>query len=389
VRHIGHTEPDQARDANTRASAEPGSLHGMRVADFSGNIPGPLATRLLSQLGAEVWKVERPGSGDVTRDESFFGYLNAGKRSVSLDLRNSEDHRIALDLISISDVVVEGFRPGVMGRHALSYADLVSDHPGLIYCSISGFGQSGPRSGVPAHDINVLALSGFLHRHRDADGELVSSPLPGPVADVAAALLAVVGIQAAVAERNQSGRGRLLDVTLLDAALLLNFEGAAKWGERGFDDPTQPMADCPHYAIYQTSDARGLSLGIVWHENAFWKQFCEAAGLQDLADLDEAARRTNASRIRQRLTEVIGASSLQAWEQRLDPLDLPWAPVRNAKETAAEGESLGKPIPGAARATVPVGIDLPCQHGRGPVLDEHRDELMALLAGRTSPERLA
>lgn len=208
-------------------------LAGMRVVDFTSMIAGPYCTRLLADCGAEVLKVEEP-HGDHMRSRpplrdghsTYFGHLNAGKKSVALDLKTAEGREAAQDLVTASDVVVENFRPGVMKRLGLDYAALSAAKPALVYCSISGFGQTGPRAGQPAYAPMIHAASGFDHtQFVYQDGQEKPAKTGIFVADVLAAVYAFGAIQTALIGRLRHGNGQFIDVALMDSMInLLVFE---------------------------------------------------------------------------------------------------------------------------------------------------------------------
>jgi crotonobetainyl-CoA:carnitine CoA-transferase CaiB-like acyl-CoA transferase len=371
-------------DGQTHLGGPAGSaLAGIRVVDFTATIPGPLTTRILAQLGAEVWKVEPP-DGDVARQMSFHDFLNSGKRSVGLDLRSDTGRVAAHALVAASDVLVEGFRPGVMARFGLAYDDLAAARPDLVYCSISGFGQTGPRRRDPCHDINLMALSGLLNRHRDESGRLVEASLPAPFADITAGLLAAIGILAAVAERSRSGRGRFVDISLLDASALLGFVGHATWAETGVDDGQPPLVDCPHFTVYRTSDGRAISLGIAWHESRFWKTLCMTIGVEALAELSVAERMSRQDELRSTLAQIFARSPLATWVELLTGVEVPWAPLNDSGEASADPQLAARPLPGLPGATVPIGV------GLNPTwvaaLGQHNAALEQLIADTTAAE---
>jgi crotonobetainyl-CoA:carnitine CoA-transferase CaiB-like acyl-CoA transferase len=208
-------------------------LAGMRVVDFTSMIAGPYCTRLLADCGAEVLKIEEP-HGDHMRSRpplrdgrsTYFGHLNAGKKSVALDLKSAEGREAAQDLVAASDVVVENFRPGVMRRLGLDYATLSAARPDLVYCSISGFGQTGPRAGQPAYAPVIHAASGFDHtQFVYQDGQEKPAKTGIFVADVLAAVYAFGAIQTALIARLRHGNGQFIDVALMDSMInLLVFE---------------------------------------------------------------------------------------------------------------------------------------------------------------------
>src|SRR5690606_39053533 len=191
--------------------------HGVRVLDFTQNLPGPYATLLLASMGAEVIKVEPPRGDTGRMIGRLFDIVNAGKKSIVLDLKTEAD-RARLDaLLPHVDVVLEGFRPGVMGSLGAGPEHALARNPRLVYCSMSGYGQDGPYREYPGHDLNFQALTGVCHMMRDADGQPHGCALP--IADLSSGLSAVASITAALFGRERDGRGRHIDVALTDTVL--------------------------------------------------------------------------------------------------------------------------------------------------------------------------
>jgi CoA:oxalate CoA-transferase len=211
------------------AAAKKAPLSGMRVLDFTSMIAGPYCSRLLADSGAEVLKLEDL-SGDHMRNgkplrngsSAYFGHLNCGKKSVSVDLKSPEGRALAIELAAESDIVLENYRPGVMKRLGLDYASLASNHPDLIFCAISGFGQTGPRAGQPAYAPVVHAASGFDHAHFGYQDDIDRPAKTGIfVADVLAAVYAFSAIQTALVGRLRHGVGQFIDVALMDSMINL------------------------------------------------------------------------------------------------------------------------------------------------------------------------
>lgn len=269
-----------------------GPLASLKVLDFSTLLPGPFASLLLADMGAEVLRIESPTRMDLlrvlpTHDQGVsasHAYLNRNKRSLALDLKQPEALEIIKQLLKDYDIVLEQFRPGVMERLGLGYEALKAINPKLIYVSITGYGQTGPYKDRAGHDINYLALSGLA----SYTGRVENGPLPlgMQVADVAGGSLhGVIGLLAAVIARQQSGLGQHLDVSMTDCAFSLNAMAGAGYlacgEEPGRED--QMLNGGSFYDYYRSRDGRWLSVGSL--EPAFMKQLCTALGLEELAAL--------------------------------------------------------------------------------------------------------
>jgi len=257
-------------------------LTGIRVLDFSTLLPGPLATLLLAEAGAEVIKIERPGRGDEMRayepklgaDSVNFALLNRGKRSIAIDLKATDAVARLTPLIETADVIVEQFRPGVMERLGLGYEALAAINPRIVYCAITGYGQSGPKAQVAAHDVNFVGDAGMLSLTAGADGAPVLPP--ALIADIAGGTYpAVMNILLALRARDATGRGCKLDIAMADNVFtflywaLGNGWAAGAWPRAGGELVT---GGSPRYNIYRTRDDRFLAAAPI--EDKFWANFC-------------------------------------------------------------------------------------------------------------------
>jgi crotonobetainyl-CoA:carnitine CoA-transferase CaiB-like acyl-CoA transferase len=241
-------------------------LEGIRVLDFSTLLPGPLATLMLAEAGAEVIKIERPGRGDEMRsytpkfgvDSVNFALLNRGKRSIAMDLKEQGAVAKLMPLLKSADVIVEQYRPGVMDRLGLGYEALDKINPRIIYCAITGYGQSGPRAEVAAHDLNYVAEAGMLALAAGADGApVVPAAL---VADIGGGTYpAVINILLALRERDRTGKGCKLDIAMADNLFafmywaLGNGQAGGQWPAPGGDLVT---GGSPRYNVYRTKDGK-------------------------------------------------------------------------------------------------------------------------------------
>ncbi|MGB3864596.1 MAG: CaiB/BaiF CoA-transferase family protein, partial [Xanthobacteraceae bacterium] len=260
-------------------------LAGIRVVSLAEQYPGPYATLLLSDLGAEVILVERPGVGDPARQfPPFHAALNRGKQSVALDLKSSEGKRDLRRLVASADVLMEGYRPGTMARLGFGYEAMAALNPRLVYVSISGFGQDGPYRDRPAHDISYQALAGFLYRH--AEQGSVEDPGGIAVGDLSSGMFAAVGTLAALLERGRTGKGKYVDVSMTD--------GLVSWMSVMLGPVMNgaPLADIgaePAYGVFKCADGRLLTLSIA-HEDWFWRPLCELLGMHAAAGFNRGER---------------------------------------------------------------------------------------------------
>ncbi len=299
-------------------------LEGLTVLDFSTLLPGPLATLFLAEAGAEVIKVERPGGEDMRRFPPHLGQgsapyaaLNGGKKSLVADLKTEEGRAALRPLLEQADVLVEQFRPGVMDRLGLGYDAVRTINPRIVYCSISGYGQSGPRAQEAGHDINYQAVTGLLHL---SPGTPQSPSVPAAlVADIAGGSMpAVINILLALRQRDLTGEGSYLDVAMADAmftfawhALVEGFAGG------GFPGSQENMltGGSPRYALYATADDRLLAVGAI--EQKFWDAFCEGIALP--SPLRDDARKPEATRAA--VATIIRGRTAAEWKAILQPLD--------------------------------------------------------------------
>jgi alpha-methylacyl-CoA racemase len=366
-------------------------LEGIRVLDFSTLLPGPLATLMLAEAGAEVVKIERPGRGDEMRsyrprlgdDAVNFALLNRGKRSVAIDLKAPGALARLRPLLESADVLVEQFRPGVMDRLGLGHAALSAIQPRLVYCSITGYGQAGPKSGVAAHDLNYAADCGLLSLAAGADGApVVPAAL---VADIGAGTFpAVVNILLALRQRDATGKGCKLDVSMSDNLFTFlywavgNALAAGLWPRPGGELVT---GGSPRYRIYRTADDRFIAAAPL--EEQFWTAFCDAIALapewRDDARDPEGTWRAVAARLRERTAEE--------WRARLAGRDVCCSVVATLEEALADPHFRARGLfartvesGGRAIAALPVPIDpglrSPDARAGSPALGEANEELL-------------
>jgi crotonobetainyl-CoA:carnitine CoA-transferase CaiB-like acyl-CoA transferase len=314
-----------------------GPLDGVRVLDLTRLLPGNYGTLLLSDLGADVIKVEEPGQGDYIRwtpplvdgEGAIHRALNRGKRSVTLNLKDADGAELFLRVADQADVVVESFRPGVMDRLGVGYEALSARNPRLVYAAITGYGQDGPYRDRVGHDIDYLGYAGLLHATGTPDGAPI---LPAAqIGDFGGGMAAAVGIASALTEVARAGRGRLIDVSMLDVAsswsavLMAWYLGTGQVPVRGGMPLTGGLA-C--YRVYATGDGKHLAVGAL--EPRFWRNLCETLGLDDLIDaqLDPGRQEEVAGR----LGDVFRTRSRDEWVEELAGRETCVAPVNDIAE---------------------------------------------------------
>lgn len=375
-----------------------GALTGLKILDLSRLLPGPYCTLLLADLGADVVKVEDPESGgDYLRHmppmkgdiNAMFVALNRNKRSIALDLKQPAHAEAFKKLLATYDVVVESFRPGVMERLGLGYAQLAELNPRVILLSLSGYGQEGPLARRAGHDMNYLARGGVLGLGGDPQG---LPALPGvQLADIGGALLGAVALLAAVNERHQTGKGRHLDVALADAGLaflqphlgarlLLGEEGAPLRRGRELLSGGSPV-----YSLYRTKDGRALSVAAL--EPKFWSGFCQALGRPDL-EASAYALGDEAEGVRKEVAGLVAARTLAEWEAFLADKDVCVEPVREGDEVLEDAyfkaRGFTRSVGGVTELLSPLKLgEVPSRSAPG--LGEHTDEVLREAGVKLSP----
>lgn len=327
-------------------------LSGLRVLDFSHAAAGPFTTMFLADLGAEVIKVEKPGRGDGSRymgepmlgpiDSDYYLSLNRNKKSVLIDLSTDEGKELARELAALSDIVVQNFRPGVMDRLGIGYRDLAELRTGLIYCSISAFGSSGPWSNRPANDIIMQSVSGLM----GITGEVGGGPvrIGAPVSDFATGLFALSGILAALHARDQHPEGQHVEVAMLDAsmALMSNYMPSVATLGKKVERLGRGHAQIVPYQAFLCADGEYVMVGAF--TNAFWRRLCEAVGHAEW--IDDPRYESNAARLEHRsellglFEEIFGTKTRAEWLEILDSADVPNSPVLELHDAVRSEQAL-------------------------------------------------
>lgn len=381
-----------------------GPLKGLRVLDLTRVLAGPTCTQMLGDMGAEVIKIERPGSGDDTRgfappvmpgteESAYFVGVNRNKRSVTLDIATPEGQAIARQLLADTDILVENFKVGALAKYGLGYEQLHAEFPGLIYCSITGFGQTGPYAPRPGYDSLIQGMGGVMSLTGDPDG--LPQKVGVPVADLFAGLYGCIGILAALRHREKTGQGQQVDIGMLDThvAWLAN-QGMNFLANR--ENPPRLGNQHPNivpYQVFPTADGHMvLSVG----NDATFKRFCEAFALEHLLADERFA--TNPARVANRqlvtdtLTPVMQQHPTGWWVDKLEALKIGCGPINTLKQVfddphvKARGMEVQMKHSSGADVTVianPVRLSEtpPDYRIAPPLLGEHTEEVLQDLLG--------
>jgi crotonobetainyl-CoA:carnitine CoA-transferase CaiB-like acyl-CoA transferase len=348
-----------------------GPLAGVRVLDLSRVLAGPLCTMVLGDLGAHVLKVERPGAGDDTRtwgppwangpdgrESAYYLCVNRNKRSVGVDLKSDEGRALVRRLARDADVVVENFAPGMLDGAGLGYDALSADNPRLVFCSITGYGSDGPEAGRPGYDFAVQARAGWMAVTGDPSGAPTKAGVA--IVDVLTGQNAAIAVLAALREREVSGLGQRVEVSLFDTAVagLINVTQAALVTEK---EPTRWGNAHPTIVPYQTFEAADRTFVVAVGNDAQWRKLCGALGADDLAA--DARFATNPGRVENRdavvaaLADRFRARPAAEWLGMMEAAGVPCAPVQSVREALADPVLVQRdglwPMEGATYGAVP------------------------------------
>jgi crotonobetainyl-CoA:carnitine CoA-transferase CaiB-like acyl-CoA transferase len=384
----------------------PGPLKGIRVLDFTRVLAGPSAALALADLGAEVLKIEPPDTGDETRlfppfrDEvsHYFLSVNRGKKSIVVDLKTPAGIAVARDLATRCDILIENYRPGVMERLGLSYEELAKLNPRLIYCAISGFGMTGPLRDRPSFDIVLQALSGALSVNGEAGG--APTKLGIPLGDLVGGINGPMGILAALYERSVTGRGRFIDVSLLDGLIgMLGY--LAQLAFFTGEDPKPQGCQHPNLVPYGLYAARDGSIIIACLTNSFWERICQALGrpewCRDPRFDSIEKRRERRGEVNEMIAEFTRQRPVQELVELFTRYEVPHAPLLGIKEALAQPQAVAREMvvqtEHATLGKIPI-INRPIRFpgeqqpvpSAPPVLGQHTDEILRDVLGLTSEQ---
>jgi len=398
-----------------------GPLHGVKVLDLSRILAGPWATQCLADFGATVWKVEKPGAGDDTRhwgppwvkdgkgkatpDAAYFASANRGKQSLAVDFTKPAGQQIIRSLAMRADVFIENFKVGTLAKYRLSYESLKGVNPKLVYCSISAYGQDGPAANEPGYDAMIQAISGLMSVTGVPDGEPGAGPVKVGVAvsDLITGMYAACAIAAALAEREQSGRGDYIDLALLDAQVAALANQALNYLVSG-KSPGRRGTAHPNIVPYQAFPTKDAWLMLAVGNDRQFADFCRAAGAEKLTKDKRYA--TNAGRVLHRASLIPEVEKLcrkkttKDWLKVLARAKVPCGPINSIADVFSEPQvkhrKLRFELPHALGGRVPQ-VRNPVLFSRNtpeysippPLLGEHTESVLAAELGLTRSEILS
>jgi crotonobetainyl-CoA:carnitine CoA-transferase CaiB-like acyl-CoA transferase len=392
-----------------------GPLQGVKILDLTRILAGPFCTQMLGDLGAEVIKIERPRSGDDTRnfappflvdeqgaetsESAYFLSANRNKKSVVVDLTKPAGQKLIRRLMAMSDVVVENFKTGTLSKYGLSYDDVKSENPALVYCSITGFGQTGPYANRPGYDFLIQGMGGVMSLTGEPDGS--PQKVGVPIADLMTGMYAAVAINAAIYCARNTGVGQFIDISMLDAHVAwlgnvgMNYLYAGNLGRLGNDHP-----NIVPYRPFETAD--GQIIIVVGNDDQF-RRFCGIAGCDELAT--DSRFRTNEMRVRNRaelaayLDPIVAARPSAFWLKELEAQSIGCGPINNLEQVFNDPQVIAREMVHEMRHSVNGGTtarllaspikmsETPVTYRHAPpLLGEHTAEVMSGMLGLDKSE---
>ena len=386
----------------------PGPLDGIKVLDLTRVLAGPYATMLLGDLGAEVIKIEQPGTGDESRNfgpfkngfSLYFMSVNRGKRSITLNLKTERGQAIFKQLLAHTDIVVENFRPGTMKKLGLDYDTLKTEHPSLIYAACSGFGQTGPYAQQGAYDMIIQGMGGIISITGEPEGPPVR--VGTSISDITAALFTTIGVLSALHHRNETGKGQFVDVAMLDSLVAVLENAVVRYFATG-EAPKPLGARHPAITPFEAFASADGHVIIALGNDTLWAKFCEHVNHQDL--ISDERFRTNADRTENHaelfpiLSEIMSQRATDDWIDALGKIGVPCGPINAMDKVVSHPQvqaremitQVAHHITGAVEvpgvpiklSETPGNVDAPA-----PSLGEHTTEILTDIL-KMSPNEVA
>lgn len=385
-----------------------GPLEGISVLSFCNALSGPFCTMVLGDMGAEIIKIESVGEGDLTRDSThkvkgvgtYFLSVNRGKKSITIDLKDKRGREIVLDLIKTVDVLTENFRPGVMKRLGLDYETVRNVNPRLIYTTISGFGHTGPYAHKPAFDMIAQAMGGVVSITGPAKPGSPPCRVGYSIGDMAASLFAASGILAALIERQKSGEGQMLDISMLDSQVALCENAIVRYLSTG--EICRPLGSRhPTSTPFEAYETKDKPIVLIANTEKLWKSFCKAAGkeewLTDERYNTKFVRLKNYDEFYPLMVELMKTKTYKEWTDLFDANDVMYAPINTIEDVVVDPQVLAREMivevdhPRVGRHRI-AGTPLkfsrtPCKINKGaPELGADTDDILSKRLGMKKDE---
>ncbi len=393
-----------------------GPLQGIRVFDLTRILAGPSCTQILGDMGADVIKIERPGVGDDTRrfappflrdgdgnettESAYFTAANRSKRSITLDLTKPKGQEIARRMIAESDVLAENFKTGGLAKYGLAYDDLKDDCPGLVYCSITGFGHTGPYAPRPGYDVLIQGMGGFMSITGAPDGDPQKAGMP--ISDLVAGLYAAISINAALRHREVTGEGQFIDIGMLDTTVAVLSMVAANYLATDVVPPRIGNAH-PNIVPYQSFPTADGDIILAVGNDGQFERFCKVAGVPDLPQDERFA--TNGARVRNRealipmLRDIVAAKPSAFWLEELEANNVSCGPINRLDQVFSDPQVLARgmllEMPHPALGTAPVKMAAsPIKMSKTqvsydrppPMVGQHTDEILREMIGASDDD---
>lgn len=382
-------------------------LEHIRVLDFTRVLAGPYCTMILANMGAEIIKVEKPGSGDDSRSfgpfvngqSAYFISVNRGKKSLAVDLRSEDGLGIVRELAKKVDVVVENFRPGTMDRLGIGYKELKAVNPRIVYAALSGFGQTGPYSKRPAYDMIVQGMSGIMSITGFEGGEPIR--VGTSIGDITAGTLGAIGILASIIDASITGLGRMVDVAMLDGQLAILENAISRFAISG-ETPKPLGSRHPSITPFEAYKTKDSYIILACGNDALWENFCNLIGREDLLGMDEfrtnADRTENAEMLKHYMDEVFSTKTTKEWDEYLNKNGIPCSPINTIDKLFDDPQVKAREMivevgqPGAGKLKVagnPIklsGMDDDIPDGPAPFIGQHTREILKTYLGLTDEQ---
>lgn len=381
-------------------------LEGLVVLDMTRVLAGPFAAMMFADMGANVVKVERPDGGDDTRayppfqkgESAYFMSLNRGKKSVTLNLKHSKGKDILKSLVKKSDVLIENFKPGTMGKLGLGYEDLKKVNPRLIYAASSGFGQNGPYSSRPAYDLIIQGMGGMMSI--TGPDENTPTKVGSSVADIFAGLFTVIGVLAAVNARMKTGKGQLVDVAMLDCMVAVLENAVSRYLVNG-ENPRPIGNRHPSISPFTTLTASDGAVNIAVGNDEIWRRMCVVLGMEEFEKdprfTDNPSRVANFHALKEILEDRITKNTAGHWLAEFDKANVPSGPINDIAHVVSDPQVLARkmivdvihPVAGAMKIPgVPIKFsETPAEVTEpSPLLGQHTESVLSSFLGFSAKE---